>query len=60
MQKRVYLWKPSTNEVMALAVTTRKFYNVALTAGWQFCTRKHYEQGLMRRRVLTGKVQLAA
>ena len=60
MQQRVYLWKPSTNEVIALPVKNQRFYATAINAGWQFCTRKHYLQGLLRRRVLTGKVQLAA
>ena len=58
MQKRVYFWEPATNNVMALPVMGKQFYSVALQSGWRPCTRKFYEKGLMKRRALTGKVQM--
>lgn len=58
MQRRVYFVKVQTNEVMALPVMASHFYNTALGTGWSHCTRKVYEQGLMKRRLLTGKNQL--
>jgi len=51
IQRRVYFWNPLTNDVMALPVQPLAFYRVALSAGWQRCTRKMYKQGLLKRRV---------